>query len=63
MTSVKGWHTGRVWFMTLSASLRIVVVCFSLLSCIPVALVAQRYHVTSDTLGREFDPGKQDFSH
>ena len=24
----------------------------------PVASVAQRYHVTSDTLGREFDPGK-----
>ena len=23
MTSVKGWHTGRVWLMTLSASLRI----------------------------------------
>ena len=22
-----------------------------------------RYHVTSDTLGREFDPGKRDFSH
>ena len=34
MTSVKGWHTGRVWFMTLSASLRIVVMCSSLLSCI-----------------------------
>ena len=31
MTSVKGWHTGRVWFMTFSASLRIVVMCFSLL--------------------------------
>ena len=29
----------------------------------PVAPVAQRYHVTSDTLGREFDPGKHDFSH
>ena len=28
----------------------------------PVAPVAQRYHVTSDTLGREFDPGKRDFS-
>ena len=28
-----------------------------------VAPVAQRYHVTSDTLGREFDPGKRDFSH
>ena len=28
-----------------------------------VAPVAQRYHVTSDTLGREFDPGKWDFSH
>ena len=27
----------------------------------PVAPVAQRYHVTSDTLGREFDPGKRDF--
>ena len=27
------------------------------------APVAQRYHVTSDTLGREFDPGKRDFSH
>ena len=25
--------------------------------------VAQKYHVTSDTLGREFDPGKRDFSH
>ena len=34
MTSVKGRHTGRVWFMTLSASLRIVVMCSSLLSCI-----------------------------
>ena len=31
--------------------------------CTPVAPVAQRYHVTSDTLGREFDPGKRDFSH
>ena len=29
----------------------------------PVAPVAQRYHVTSDTLGREFDSGKRDFSH
>ena len=29
----------------------------------PVAPVAQRYLVTSDTLGREFDPGKRDFSH
>ena len=29
----------------------------------PVAPVAQRYHVTSDTLGHEFDPGKRDFSH
>ena len=29
----------------------------------PVAPVAQRYHVTSETLGREFDPGKRDFSH
>ena len=28
-----------------------------------VAPVAQRYHVTSDTLGREFDPGKRYFSH
>ena len=27
----------------------------------PVAPVAQRYHVTSDTLGREFDPAKRDF--
>ena len=27
----------------------------------PVAPVAQRYHVTSDTLGREFDPGKRIF--
>ena len=27
------------------------------------APVAQRHHVTSDTLGREFDPGKRDFSH
>ena len=25
--------------------------------------VAQRCLVTSDTLGREFDPGKRDFSH
>ena len=25
MTSVKGWHTGRVWSMTLSASIRVVV--------------------------------------
>ena len=31
--------------------------------CMPVAPVAQRYHVSSDTLGREFDPGKRDFSH
>ena len=30
---------------------------------LPVAPVAQRYHVTSDTLGREFDPVKRDFSH
>ena len=30
---------------------------------ISVAPVAQRYHVTSDTLGHEFDPGKRDFSH
>ena len=29
----------------------------------PVAPVAQRYLVTSDTLGREFDPVKRDFSH
>ena len=34
MISVKGWHTGRVWSMTLSASLRTVVICSSLLSCI-----------------------------
>ena len=26
-----------------------------------VAPVAQRYHLTSDTLGREFDPGKRIF--
>ena len=32
MTSVKGWHTGRVRLMTLSASLRIMVMCSSLLS-------------------------------
>ena len=25
------------------------------------APVAQRHHVTSGTLGREFDPGKRDF--
>ena len=31
MTSVKGWHTGILWSMTLSASLRTVVMCFSLL--------------------------------
>ena len=30
-TSVKGWHTGRLWSMTLSASLRTVILCFSLL--------------------------------
>ena len=30
---------------------------------VSVAPVALRYHVTSDTLGREFDPGKRDFSH
>ena len=29
----------------------------------PVTPVAQRYHVTSDTLRREFDPGEHDFSH
>ena len=34
MTSVKGRHTGRVRFMTLSASLRIGVMCSSLLSCV-----------------------------
>ena len=34
MTLVKRWHTGRVRFMTLSASLRIVVMCFSLLPCV-----------------------------
>ena len=28
MTSVKGWHTGRLWSMTLSASLRTVSVFF-----------------------------------
>ena len=32
-------------------------------SCYMCDPVAQRYHVTSDTLGREFDPGKRDFSH
>ena len=32
--SVKGWHTGRVRSMTLSALLRIVVMCSSLLPCI-----------------------------
>ena len=40
--------------------------CFRLTSgasTVLVAPVAQRYHVTSDTLGREFDPGKRDFSH
>ena len=31
MTSVKGWYTGRLWSMTLSASRRTVVMCFSLL--------------------------------
>ena len=31
MTSVKGWHTGRLWSMTLSASVRTVILCFSLL--------------------------------
>ena len=31
MTSVTGWHTGRLWSMTLSASLRTVILCFSLL--------------------------------
>ena len=36
---------------------------YDILYCRPVAPVAQRYHVTSDTLGREFDPGKRDFSH
>ena len=29
----------------------------------PVSPVAQRYLVTLDTLGREFDLGKRDFSH
>ena len=29
LDSVKGWYTGRVWLMTLSASLRIVVMCSS----------------------------------
>ena len=33
MTSVKGWHTGRVRLMTLSVSLWVVAMC-SLLSCI-----------------------------
>ena len=43
MTSVKGWHTGRVWFMTLSASLRIVVMCSSLLSCIYIRKKKKNY--------------------
>ena len=29
MISVKGWHTGRLWSMILSASLRTVILCFS----------------------------------
>ena len=40
-----------------------VVMCNLINTYLPVAPVAQRYHVTSDTLGREFDPGKRDFSH
>ena len=28
MISVKWWHTGRLWLMTLSASLQTVVMCF-----------------------------------
>ena len=31
MISVKGWHTGRLWSMALSASRRTVILCFSLL--------------------------------
>ena len=32
MTSVKGWHTGKLWSVTLSASLRTVILwVFSLL--------------------------------
>ena len=31
MTSVKGWHAGRLWSMALSASLWTVILCFSLL--------------------------------
>ena len=40
MTSVKGWHTGRLWSMTLSASLRTVIVYFSLLFSIAMLLVS-----------------------
>ena len=42
---------------------QIFMVDFFKVTMIPVAPVAQRYYVTSDTLGREFDPGKRDFSH
>ena len=45
---VYSYHSGYVFFIILYK---------------PVAPVAQRYNVTSDTLGREFDPGKRVFSH
>ena len=35
----------------------------TLIAMQPVAPVAQRHHVTSDTFEREFDSGKRDFSH
>ena len=38
-------------------------ICYTATIRAAYAPVAQRYHVTSDTLGREFDPGKRDFSH
>ena len=47
MTSVKGWHTGRVRLMTLSASLRIVVMCSSLLSCI---YILKKYCQVAETM-------------
>ena len=45
MTLVKRWHTGRVWFMTLSASLRIVVMCSSLLHSFGLVFVFQVFSV------------------
>ena len=51
MTSVKGWHTGRVWLMTPSASLRIVVMCSSLLSCIKKTyLDLEKYCQVAETM-------------